>query len=278
LATPAQTPDAGAAGAPRPAVSIVLPTWQRGALVGRAIRSVLAQTFADFELLVVDDGSTDTTAAEVARCADPRVRYLRRAANGGAAAARNVGIGASVAAFLAFQDSDDEWLPDKLERHMRAFATCGPEVGIVYSDMQRVRRDGSAEYHRSPTIASGLLIDPATRFYQVCGLGIQSTVIRRACLHAVGAFNEDFPALEDLELFIRLSRRYRFHHLAAPLVLYHETDGLSRNLPAKVVARTLLLQLYQQDLAREDAGFVDREREAVASEAARARQVVREAP
>ncbi len=275
---PAHTPDRGAADATRPAVSIVLPTWQRGALVGRAIRSVLAQTFADFELLVVDDGSTDATAAVVAGCADPRLRYLRRVANGGAAAARNLGIGAAVAPFLAFQDSDDEWLPDKLERHMRAFASCGPEVGIVYSDMQRVRRDGSAEYHRSPTITAGVLIDPVTRFYQVCGLGIQSTVIRRACLEAVGAFNEDFPALEDLELFVRLSRRYRFHHLEAPLVLYHETDGLSGNLPAKVVARTLLLQLYQQDLAREDAGFVALERAAIASAAARTRRVVSEAP
>ncbi|MEO8604986.1 MAG: glycosyltransferase, partial [bacterium] len=192
--------------------------------------------------------------------ADRRVRYLRLAANRGAGAARNAGIQQSGGIFLAFQDSDDEWLPTKLECHMQAFAGCAAEVGVVYSDMQRIRRDGNTEYHRSPDVAPGVLIDPRTRFYQVCRIGIQSTVIRRACLDAVGGFNEQFPALEDLELFIRLSQRYRFLHLELPLVRYHETDGLSQNLPAKHVARTLMLQLYQRDLERDDAGFIGRER------------------
>ena len=244
-------------------VSIVLPTYQRGALIGRSIRSVLEQTYTDFELIVVDDGSTDDTAAEVARFSDPRLRYLRLDANRGAAAARNVGIRHAAGELIAFQDSDDEWLPTKLERHMEAFAGCGPDVGVVYSDMDRIRRDGTPHEHRSPDIVQGVLIDPDTRFYQVCKLGIQSTIIRRECFAAVGGFNEKFPALEDLELFIRLSRRYRFHHLRMALVRYHETDGLSQNMAAKVVARTLLLDLYETDLARADSEFVARERDSL---------------
>ena len=114
-----------------------------------------------------------------------------------------------------------------------------PEVGVVYSDMERIHRDGTREYHRSPDVVRGRLIDPATGFYQVCKLGIQSTVIRRECLAAVGGFNEEFPALEDLELFVRLSTRFAFHHLPVPLVRYHETDGISQNMPAKLVAREL---------------------------------------
>jgi glycosyltransferase involved in cell wall biosynthesis len=243
-----------------PMVSIVLPTYERAALLGRSIRSVLQQTYEDFDLIVMDDGSTDDTAAEVARFSDPRVRYIRLETNQGAAAARNAGIRQSTGRFLAFQDSDDEWLPAKLERHMRAFEACGEDVGIVYSDMLRIRRNGGSHYHRSPDIVPGVLIDAGTRFYQVCKLGIQSTVIRRECFAAVGGFNEEFPALEDMELFIRLSRRYEFHHLHAPLVRYHETDGLSKNMPAKVVARTLLLSLYQEDLQQSDADFVARER------------------
>jgi glycosyltransferase involved in cell wall biosynthesis len=274
-------PDAGArAGAARagtadPVVSIVLPTYERGPLIGRSIRSVLEQTFSDFELIVVDDGSTDATPEEVARFGDARIRYVRLDDNRGAAAARNVGIRHAAGRFIAFQDSDDEWLPAKLELHMHAFATCAPDVGVVYSDMQRIRRDGDSHYHRSPSVVPGVLIDPRTRFYQVCKLGIQSTVMRRECLTVVGGFDEQFPALEDLELFIRLSRRYLFHHLEMPLVRYHDTDGLSRNMPAKVVARTLLLMLYQEDLAQHDPDFVARElawlhaagrpREAVAS-------------
>jgi len=253
----------GSTGDRPPAVSVILPTYQRASLVGRAIRSVLAQTYADFELLVVDDGSTDATAAAVAQCADPRVRYLRLERNRGAGAARNAGVARSTGRVLAFQDSDDEWLPTKLESHLRALSLCGEAVGVVYSDMERIWRDGRVEYHRSPDIVPGVLIAPATRFYQVCGIGIQSAVIRRECLQAVGGFNEAFPALEDLELFIRLSQRYGFQHLERPLVRYYDTDGLSRNMPAKRLARTLMLQLYQRELERDDPGFLLRERAAL---------------
>ena len=254
-----------------PTVTIVLPTYNRASLVGRAIESVLAQTYADFELIVVDDGSTDGTIDRVATLRDPRIRRLRIARNGGAGAARNVGIRAAAGRFLAFQDSDDEWTPTKLERHMRAFATREPDVGVVYSDMRRIRRDGTRNYHRSPEVARGVLLDPVTRFYQVCGLGIQSCVIRRECFATVGGFNEAFPALEDLELFIRLSQRYTFHHVRLPLVRYYETDGLSQNMPAKLVARRLLLRLYRDRLAREDRSFVARESEALRRSPARSR-------
>jgi glycosyltransferase involved in cell wall biosynthesis len=242
-----------------PTVTIVLPTYNRAALVGRAIHSVLQQTYRDFELLVIDDGSTDGTAQEVARFVDPRAHCVALTKNCGAGAARNVGIRRARGPFIAFQDSDDEWLPDKLERHMDAFATCAPEVGVVYSDMERIFRDGTTQYHRSPTVVPGALIDPTTQFYQVCGLGIQSTVIRRECFAQVGLFNEAFPALEDLELFVRLSARYQFHHLHTPLVRYFETDGLSNSMSAKVVARSLLLSLYRADLARAHEDFVSRE-------------------
>lgn len=254
-----------------PAVSIVLPSYQRGDLIGRAIASVLAQTYTDFELVIVDDGSTDDTAAVVAQCRDPRLRFVRLDRNRGAAAARNAGIRETVAPFLAFQDSDDEWLSHKLEAHMRAFADGPAEVGVVYSDMERVHRDGRTTYFRSPDVVPGQLLDPATRFYQTCGLGIQASVIRRECLAAVGGFNEAFPALEDLELFIRLSRHYRFHHIEEPLVRYHETDGLSRNVPAQATARELLLQLYERDLSHADGEFVPREREAIAAAVAQSR-------
>jgi glycosyltransferase involved in cell wall biosynthesis len=261
-----------------PAVSIVLPTYNRRMLLGRAIRTVLQQSYADFELIVVDDGSTDRTMETLARFEDRRIRCVRLDSNRGAAAARNVGIGVATAPLLAFQDSDDEWLPSKLDQQVRAFETCGPKVGVVYSDMARIWRDGSREYHRSPDVASGALINPDTRFYQVCRLGIQSTVIRRDCLADVGGFNEAFPALEDLELFVRLSRRYAFHHLRTPLVRYHDTEGgLSTNTAAKVVARRLLLELYRPELEREDPAFAREESAALLEAEARA-EPVRRAP
>jgi len=129
----AQRPADSRAGSPpsgrgHPTVSIVLPTYERETLIGRSIRSVIDQTYDDFELIVVDDGSADATAEEVARCGDRRTSYIRLDENRGAAAARNVGIRHAVGRFIAFQDSDDEWVPTKLERHMGAFATCAPDV------------------------------------------------------------------------------------------------------------------------------------------------------
>jgi glycosyltransferase involved in cell wall biosynthesis len=220
---------------------------------------VLEQTYGDLELIVVDDGSTDATMEIVRSIDDPRLRYVRLNGNRGAPTARNVGIARTTGRYVAFQDSDDEWLPAKLELHIAAFESCTPEVGVVYSDMYRVLRDGTARYRRSPSVERGVLIDPVRRFYQVCGLGIQAAVLRRECFARAGAFNEAFPALEDMELFIRLALRYRFHHLPLALVRYHDTDGLSKNEPAKVVARRLLLSLYRREIEREDLAFVARE-------------------
>ena len=242
-----------------PVVSVVLPTYNRAPVISRAIRSVLDQTYRSFELVVVDDGSNDATLERVACLDDRRIRCIRLDRNLGAAAARNAGIEASIGRFVAFQDSDDEWLPEKLARQTQAFETCGAEVGVVYSDMERVHLDGTHTYHRSPRVVRGRLIDPATGFYQVCNLGIQSTVMRRKCLAAVGDFNKGFRALEDLELFMRLSERFAFHHLPVPLVRYYESTGISQDMPAKLVARKLLLRLYGERLARHDMAFVERE-------------------
>jgi glycosyltransferase involved in cell wall biosynthesis len=242
-----------------PTVSVILPTYNRAALIGRAIRSVLDQTYRDLEIVVVDDGSIDSTRQQVEGFDDPRLRYIQLECNRGPAAARNAGLHHAAGWFMAFQDSDDEWVPTKLQRHMDAFAACAPEVGVVYSDMLRILRDGTTRYHRSPTVTPGVLIDPSTAFYQVYRLGIQSSVIRRTCLACVGDFNEALPALEDLDLFIRLSLRYPFQHLPEPLVRYYETDGLSKNVSAQRRARALLLALYRKELDREDAGFVTRE-------------------
>jgi glycosyltransferase involved in cell wall biosynthesis len=242
-----------------PAVSVILPTFDRAAVIRRSIRSVLGQTYGDFELIVVDDGSTDATLEQVASFHDRRIRRIRLERNLGPAAARNAGIEAARGRLLAFQDSDDEWLPEKLGRQLRAFERCGPGVGVVYSDMGRIHRDGTRECHRSPEVLRGRPIDPATGFYQVYNLGIQSAVIRRESLAAVGGFNEELRALEDLDLFVRLSGRVGFHHLPVPLVRYHESAGISQDMAAKLVARRHLLRLHGEQLARHDAEFVERE-------------------
>jgi glycosyltransferase involved in cell wall biosynthesis len=231
-----------------PTVSVVIPTYNRAALIGRSIQSVLNQSYADFELLVIDDGSTDETASVVAAFFDPRVNYVRLPSNAGAGAALNVGIRMSKGKFVSFQGSDDEWLSDNLAKHMSVFERSSPNLGVVYSDMNRILKDGSVRYHASPTVAPGRLINPITQFYEVYMLGSQSVVIKRECLDATGYFDERLPALEDLELFIRLSKRFDFCRIPEPLVRYYETDGLSKNRHATLLARQLLVRLYYKEL------------------------------
>jgi glycosyltransferase involved in cell wall biosynthesis len=252
-------------------VSVVLPTFDRARLLPRAIESVLAQTFRDFELIVVDDGSTDDTPRVVAPYLRDRVAYVRLERNMGAAAARNAGIRLAAGELLAFQDSDDEWLPEKLERHVRVFDEAGPPIGVVYSDMVRILADGTEHHHRSPTIVPGRLVNPETRFYEVWMLGIQSCVVRRECFDLVGAFDETLPSYEDLELFIRLSRRVSFVHVEEPLVRYHQTQGLSSDRAANRASRRRLLALYEAELAAEAAAFLAAERAILEAEAAKGR-------
>ena len=242
-----------------PTVSIVIPTYNRADLIARSIQSVLNQSYPDFEVIVVDDGSTDGTKEVVENFNDKRIKYIRLNNNRGAGAARNVGIRSSMGKFIAFQDSDDMWLPEKLKKHLSIFAKELPNVGIVYSDMLRIFKDGTAKTNLSPSIVSGRLIDPKTQFYQVLNLGIQSTVIKKECFERVGYFNEKFPCYEDLELFIRLSKRYEFYHIKEPLVKYYETEGLSKGMPRKYAARELLLKLYYRDLLKRNKTFLIKE-------------------
>src|SRR5262245_12992873 len=105
-----------------PAVSVVLPAYNRAGSIGGAIPSVLRQTWADFELIVIDDGSEDGTLEAAAGIRDPRLRLIAGQSNRGAAAARNRGAAVARADWIAFQDSDDEWLPEKLEKQMARLA------------------------------------------------------------------------------------------------------------------------------------------------------------
>lgn len=205
-----------------PTLSVIIPTYNREKLIARSIRSVLHQTYRDFELILIDDGSTDETEQVVQDFGDERIRFFRQEENRGAAAARNIGIKESKGTFIAFQDSDDEWLPEKLERHMQVFEKELPGIGVVYSDMWRVLKNGKTEYHKAPKVLSGPIINPATQWYQVYMQGTQSVVVKKLCFDQAGYFNEEFLYLEDLELFIRLSKQYGFYHIQEPLVRYHE--------------------------------------------------------
>ena len=123
-----------------PQVSVIIPTHNRSEFLGAAIGSVLSQTFQDFELIVVDDASTDTTAEVVASFNDERIKFIRHGMNKGGSVARNTGILNSTGDYIAFLDDDDEWLPAKLSKQIQVLLSSPPEVGCVYAGYLDVDR------------------------------------------------------------------------------------------------------------------------------------------
>lgn len=238
-------------------VSVILPTYNRARLLPRAIHSVLAQSYDDLELIIVDDGSEDDTADVVGNIRDSRVRYMRLARNQGISAARNRGLQKASGEYLAFQDSDDEWDPQKLEKQIRSLEA-HPDREIVYCDMYRHRANGSVLYFRSPSIQMGRLINPETGYWQSYMLAMQPTLLRRECLQGE-TFDERLSLFEDLDLFLRLARRRRFVHLQEPLVHYYQTYGLTANRKKEIKGRWQLLRKYGRQLLKEDPSFLLRE-------------------
>jgi glycosyltransferase involved in cell wall biosynthesis len=235
--------------APRaPLFSVILPTHNRAATLARAIRSVLDQTLKDLELIVVDDGSTDGTAELLRHYAGQESIRVITSQKRGAAAARNLGAREARGAYLAFQDSDDEWMPRKLELASAALRESGPETAGVYGDMIQILPDGQRVAFKAPAVVQGRLIADATEDFQVLRIGIQTAVIKRECFEATGGFDEALPRYIDMEFFARLALRYQFKHLQVPLALYYLGPGISQNRAALVAARRYLLNKYSDRL------------------------------
>jgi len=229
-----------------PKVSVIIPTYNRAHLVSRAIHSVLDQTYQDFELVVVDDGSTDNTYEVVKGFNDQRISYIRHQQNKGCAAARNTGINATRGEYIAFQDSDDEWLPRKLEKQMKFFSNAPDEVGVIYTDMWRIHEERKKYWH-SPLIMPEDGIVYRKALDRVFGIGIGTAVIRRTCLNKTGVLDESLSRLEDFEFFIRLSKYYYFQHVKEPLVNYYDTSTYDE---AHIPAYEWIFKKYNNDMDR----------------------------
>lgn len=228
----------------QPAVAVIIPTYNRAHVIGRALRSVLNQTFKNLEVIVVDDGSTDDTQKLVESFVDPRVRYLRCEANQGATAARNLGIKNTSAEFIAFQDSDDEWLCEKLEKQMAVFAQAGDNIGVVYCGFFRV--DGKkAAYYPSDAVLkkTGNVLESLLRGNFVT---TQAAVVRRECFRSSGMFDERLPRYQDWELFIRLAKHYEFICVDEPLLLaYYSPVSITASERSLPVALRMILEKHQ---------------------------------
>jgi glycosyltransferase involved in cell wall biosynthesis len=196
-----------------PLVSVIIPTYNRAALVREAVASVTAQTCRDFEIVVVDDASTDDTAEALASRDD--IRVLRHACRGGVAAARNRGAAAARGEWLAFLDSDDLWLPEKLARQM-AYLKDRPGLLWCQTDEAWVRngvRVNKPESHRK--VAGRIFLPSLER----CMVSPSAVILHRRLLADHGGFDEDLPAAEDYDLWLRLTWRFEVGLVDEPLII-----------------------------------------------------------
>ncbi|MCS6924694.1 MAG: glycosyltransferase [Candidatus Binatia bacterium] len=206
-----------------PKVSVIIPTYNRCELLREALASVCAQTYQDFELIVVDDGSHDETAAVVHEFAG--VRYVWQP-HRGVSAARNHGVTLSTGEWVAFLDSDDLWQPRKLEKQI-AFVTAQPEVQICQTEELWLRhgvRVNPQRKHRKP---SGDIFAPSLAR---CLVSPSAVMLRRELFEEVGGFDERLPACEDYDLWLRIAARLPVYLIDIPLVIKRggHADQLSR--------------------------------------------------
>ncbi|HOQ05879.1 MAG TPA: glycosyltransferase family A protein [Anaerohalosphaeraceae bacterium] len=207
-----------------PRVSVIIPTYNRKVLVQEAVESVCRQTFRDFEILVIDDGSTDGTAQEIVAIKDNRIRYFRKE-NGGVSSARNLGLREAKGAYIAFLDSDDLYVPDYLETMVSSLEKA-PEYGVAYASVTMEHPDGSRQERMNDKYAySGWIVRSLfSRFFVYCQAGL----IRRELLDGF-FFDETLELAEDQDFFLRLSTRTPFLFVPQTFVIRRtQTESLSR--------------------------------------------------
>ncbi|HEY3391235.1 MAG TPA: glycosyltransferase [Lacipirellulaceae bacterium] len=229
-----------------PRVSVVMATYNYGQYIAQAIQSVVDQVYTDWELVIVDDGSTDNTTEVVDRFSnDPRIRYLRQE-NQGQPQAKNAGIRLSQGSLIAFLDADDAWLPSKLARQVALF-DADAELGAAYTGMSFMDSDGRVFAHDNREMVRGHVLDVAIMRTIP---PFSSSMIRREVLDDVGLFDETIPLAIDYELWLRVALTYRFDYVAEPLLLYRTGHAnLSRRSEER--RRIVLEQILPKFLARE---------------------------
>lgn len=207
-----------------PLVSVVIPTHNRAALLREAVESVVAQTYANWELIVVDDGSTDDTARMLRSMVDDRLRVLTIAHCGNAAKVRNIAISAARGAYIAFQDDDDVWLPDKLDRQLAALRA-HPNAVWCYSDAEFVDDDLRPIAVERPTWTphEGWILEPLIEL-QV-GIPLPTVIVAKHALDAAGGFDEHLTRRHDFDLWLRIAEHFPATVVPAPLVKVRKHTG-----------------------------------------------------
>ena len=236
---------------------MVIATHNRADSIVQAVTSVLNQSFTDFELIIVDDGSTDDTVDRIEEISDPRMQLCRSPRNEGVSAARNRGIERSRGTWVAFQDSDDEWLPLKLEKQLKGIKNAEKKCVASYCGMLVVgplESEGLARTHTmyipdsKMTDVSGDILESILR---TSFISTQTMMVRRDILNKLGGFDEALYSLVDWDCALRVSRLGDWAFVDEPLVIQRfSPNSLTRNLDRRVRSTVHVVEKNRDLLSR----------------------------
>lgn len=206
-------------------ISVIIPTFNRAQEVDRALQSVFKQSFKPHEIIVVDDGSTDETAKLIKQCYTGSVRYVYQS-NSGVSRARNRGVSCAQGNWIAFLDSDDEWLPEKLLRQISSLSE-NPSISFCHTDeiwIRHGKRINPMHKHRKQ---GGWIYE---KCLPLCVISPSSVLIKKDIFETLGGFDESLPACEDYDYWLRYCCRYPVLFVEEPLLIKHggHSDQLSK--------------------------------------------------
>jgi glycosyltransferase involved in cell wall biosynthesis len=233
-----------------PTVSVIIPTYNRARFIREAIESVVEQSFSDLELIVIDDGSTDETAEIVGAFNDKRLNFVRQE-NRGRSAARNRAIASARGRYIAFLDSDDMYLRDKLAKQV-SYMDLHPELGMIYTSATCIDGEGKPlDSERYKAWAEGQIYKQVA-FFQPVTITLPTVMVRREVLDTVGGFDEAMNRFEDTDLWRRIAKHHRIGMLVQPTCILrtHDDNTLQSQDPAKIVEA---IEYYIAKIFRDDA-------------------------
>lgn len=229
-------------------VSVVIPTYNRAAVLANSIDSVLAQSYQDFELIIVDDGSIDDTASVVKRyLSDERIKYIPLEKNAGVSNARNVGVENASGEWIAFHDSDDCWRSCKLEKQL-AYLDENPKCGMLFSAYEFHMPNQDEPIKVPAGVHEGNLLDSLLIRNRV---GAPTVLVNRKLFMELGGFDLSYPALEDWDFAIKVAMVTEIGYIDEVLVDAHYSEGsISRSVINYYQARCMLIAAYKTELEK----------------------------
>lgn len=233
-----------------PKVSVIIPTFNRSDLLKRSVKSVLNQTFQEFELIIVDDASADDTTNIVREIEDSRINYIKNEKNLGKPLTLNRGIRLAKGEYVGLLDDDDEWLPEKLEKQIKKFDNTSRNVGVVYcgfSYVLKIENNKNISKILIPELNGHLYTDLLKSNF----IGGSTPLIKKECFQKSGYFDRLLQSGQDWDMWIRISKNYEFDFVREALVTYHiHGEQISVNFNDRIKSFQKILDKYIADISK----------------------------